>query len=415
MIKIKDGWNKIKNIIQNEKDKENNEKENLSKSYNNFILHYNDAKKAIKIDIDNIKNCKLSKYERDLVWLFFLGIIPFKNSSSWKKILSLEREKYSNLKKKYITKNIEEFIGLNRIDNTFKYDNYKEIFSKEEFDLLNLIKIDTDRTYQENDIFLLDEIKKILVKVLYIYAKEHPNYGYKQGMGDICGVFLYVLYKDFFLKNGFEKDEISSLFSSIHSNNVYLEYDLYLVFNKFMSRGISDFFLYNTIKYKKSFLGSKTLEEKISLSYDDINKCEDSELKKRVYILYYKTFKKVEPEFYNLLIKDVYPELFLVRWYLCIFTREFNLQQVVYLWDLIIMYEFVESKLYKNDKIKRHYNFIDCIALSMLINCKSNIIKKEDVNDIMSSIMHYPDNIPIEKICHNAIEIYSKLNPEINI
>ena len=415
MIKIKDGWNKIKNIIQNEKDKENNEKENLSKSYNNFILHYNDAKKAIKIDIDNIKNCKLSKYERDLVWLFFLGIIPFKNSSSWKKILSLEREKYSNLKKKYITKNIEEFIGLNRIDNTFKYDNYKEIFSKEEFDLLNLIKIDTDRTYQENDIFLLDEIKKILVKVLYIYAKEHPNYGYKQGMGDICGVFLYVLYKDFFLKNGFEKDEISSLFSSIHSNNVYLEYDLYLVFNKFMSKGISDFFLYNTIKYKKSFLGSKTLEEKISLSYDDINKCEDSELKKRVYILYYKTFKKVEPEFYNLLIKDVYPELFLVRWYLCIFTREFNLQQVVYLWDLIIMYEFVESKLYKTDKIKRHYNFIDCIALSMLINCKNNIIKKEDVNDIMSSIMHYPDNISIEKICHNAIEIYSKLNPEINI
>ena len=51
----------------------------------------------------------------------------------------------------------------------------------------------------------------------------------------------------------------------------------------------------------------------------------------------------------------------------------------------------------------------------MLINCKPDIIKKQDVNEIMSSIMHYPTNISIEKICKLAIEIYIKLNPELNI
>ena len=234
-------------------------------------------------------------------------------------------------------------------------------------------------------------------------------------MNDICGVFLYVLYKDYYLKNGFEKDEITSLYSVIHSNNVYLEYDLYLAFSKFMSKGIADFFLYNTAEYKKNVLGSKSIEEKIKLKYEDINSCEDSELKKRCYILYYHSFKKVEPDFYNLLYKDVYPELFLVKWYLCLFTREFKLEQVIFFWDLIIMYEFAESKLLKKVKNRRHFNFIDCIDLSMLINCKPDIIKKEDVSEIMSSIMHYPTDISSEKICKNALAIYTTLNPEINI
>ena len=415
MLKIKDGWKKIKNIIQVEKDKETIDKENFNISYNNFLIHYKDARKAVLKDIESIKKCKLSKYERDFTWLFFLGIIPFKNPTNWKKIISLEREKYSNLRAKYITKNIEDFIELKRINDSTKYDNYKEIITKEEFDLLNLIKVDTERTFQENDIFLLDIVKKKLATVLYIFAKENPKYGYKQGMNDICGVFLYVLYKDYYLKSGFEKDEMTSLYSIIHSNNVYLEYDLYLAFNRFMNKGIADFFLYNTAEYKSNILGSKSIEEKIKLKYDDINKCEDSELKKRCYILYYHNFKKVEPDFYNLLYKDVYPELFLVKWYLCLFTREFKLEQVVYLWDLIIMYEFAESKLAKKYKNRRHFNFIDCIALSMLINCKPDIIEKEDISEIMSSIMHYPTDISSEKICKKALIIYMTLHPEINI
>ena len=61
----------------------------------------------------------------------FLGIIPFKNHSSWKKIISLKREKYSNLRQKYITKKIEEFIELKRANDSFKYDNYKEIITRE--------------------------------------------------------------------------------------------------------------------------------------------------------------------------------------------------------------------------------------------------------------------------------------------
>ena len=406
---------KIKSIIKPEKAKDLLDKQHLDSSYSNFKFHYKEPSKAFLKDIDLIKKCKLTNTERSLIWLLFLDIIPFNNPSQWNKIISLARESYSKLRDKYITKEIETFIELKRAKDSILYDSYNTILKKEEFDLLNLIKIDVQRTYQEDEIFKLDIVKKKLVTVLYIYAKENLEAGYQQGMGDICGVFLYVLYKEFYLKSGFEKDELSSLYSLIHSNNVYLEYDLYLIFDKFMRKGIASFFLYNTSKYKENILGSKSIEEKLKLSLDDIINSNDSELKKRIYILYYINFKQFDPKFFDLLKNYVYPELFMLRWFLCVFTREFKLSQVVLIWDLIIMYEYVETHLLKKELLKTHLNFIEGAALSMLIHFKPFIIQKEDKNEILSGIMHFPEDIPIDKICKKAIEIYLKLNPEISV
>ena len=406
---------KIKSIIKPEKAKDLLDKQHLDSSYSNFKFHYKEPSKAFLKDIDLIKKCKLTNTERSLIWLLFLDIIPFNNPSQWNKIISLARESYSKLRDKYITKEIETFIELKRAKDSILYDSYNKKKKKEEFDLLNLIKIDVQRTYQEDEIFKLDIVKKKLVTVLYIYAKENLEAGYQQGMGDICGVFLYVLYKEFYLKSGFEKDELTSIYSLIHSNNVYLEYDLYLIFDKFMRKGIASFFLYNTSKYKENILGSKSIEEKLKLSLDDIINSNDSELKKRIYILYYINFKQFDPKFFDLLKNYVYPELFMLRWFLCVFTREFKLSQVVLIWDLIIMYEYVETHLLKKELLKTHLNFIEGTALSMLIHFKPFIIQKEDKNEILSGIMHFPEDISIDKICKKAIEVYLKLNPEISV
>ena len=406
---------KIKSIIKPEKAKDLLDKQHLDSSYSNFTFHYKEPSKAFLKDIDLIKKCKLTNSERSLIWLLFLDIIPFNNPSQWNKIISLARESYSKLRDKYITKEIETFIELKRAKDSILYDSYNAILKKEEFDLLNLIKIDVQRTYQEDEIFKLDIVKKKLVTVLYIYAKENLEAGYQQGMGDICGVFLYVLYKEFYLKSGFEKDELTSIYSLIHSNNVYLEYDLYLIFDKFMRKGIANFFLYNTSKYKENILGSKSIEEKLNLNFDDIINSNDSELKKRIYILYYINFKQSDPKFFDSLKNYVYPELFMLRWFLCVFTREFKLSQVVLIWDLIIMYEYVETHLLKKELLKTHLNFIEGVALSMIIHFKPFIIQKEDKNEILSGIMHFPEDISIDKICKKAIEVYLKLNPEISV
>ena len=51
----------------------------------------------------------------------------------------------------------------------------------------------------------------------------------------------------------------------------------------------------------------------------------------------------------------------------------------------------------------------------MLIHFKPFIIQKEDKNEILSGIMHFPEDISIDKICKKAIEVYLKLNPEISV
>jgi hypothetical protein len=102
MQKLKEGWNKIKNFLKNEEEEES--KSDLYLSFKNFSLHYKDPRKAILKDIDNIKSCKLPSYERDFVWLFFLGIIPFKHPENWQKILTSERANYLVTKKKIFFK-----------------------------------------------------------------------------------------------------------------------------------------------------------------------------------------------------------------------------------------------------------------------------------------------------------------------
>ena len=419
MLKLKEEWNKIINIIhtdKNENEEEKKEQEYINTSFQCFENHYKDPRGAILKDIEYVKKGKLNPACRDLLWYLFLGILPFKKANEWKSILANSRTDYEKIKSELITKDISDFIELKRINNTNNYDEYKNILPKEEFQLLNLIKIDVDRTYQDHEIFLLDVVKKKLINVLYIFAKKNPSIGYKQGMNDICGVLLYVLHKNYYLKNNFAKDEISFAYYIFHSNNEFLEQDLYLVYTKFMSKDIAEFFKYNDIKYKQNILGRKTLEEKLSMSNEEIMNCDDSALKKRVYVLYYKKFGCIESNLYEVLVSQIEPELFLVRWYVCVFTREFSLDQVVLLWDCIIFYEFVELKLHKKNNLNTHYNFMDSIALSMLINCKKDVIKQEDdINELMNSIMHYPDSIPIEKICKKAVDIYYKLNPDISI
>ena len=115
----------IKNIIHPEEEEEETiEEKYLKGAYKNFSLHYKDARKAIEKDINNIKNCKTKEYERDFIWLFFLGIIPFKKPASWQKILNEQRAKYLQLRNKYFSKDIEDFMVLKRVEDTYKYDGY---------------------------------------------------------------------------------------------------------------------------------------------------------------------------------------------------------------------------------------------------------------------------------------------------
>ena len=453
------------NNNNNQNQIEENEKKNKIKkkaedyvhlSYDNFLLHYTNGEKAIEKDIKNCKKMDIYSYNRDFIWLIFLGILPYKTSSNWKSIITDNRSLYDSYKKELITNEIEEFIDKKKIENKFhEYYKFQEILSKEDYDILDLIKLDVKRTFQHIDLFHLDKIQKILITILFIFSKKNKILSYRQGMSELCAIFLYVLYKEQVIKSAFIKNDESFLFYLFHYNNEFLEQDTYTMFSKFMLSGFINFFNYNDKQYENSYLNKLSPEQIKTISKKEIINSNDSELKKRIFLLFYDKFPLIDKNLYNFVSDKIYPDLIIFKWFICIFSREFEINHVLHLWDLILLYEFIdkyysnihkdkkskkEKKIDKNDKkinvikenniidnndsgknindeinLEKNYMFIDYIILSMLYKVKSSILKLKSSSKIMAFLMKYPENIDIKDICQKALDFYHKINPNNKI
>ena len=411
MVTIKSGIEKIKNLI--EKDEIDDAKKYVYKSLDTFKSYYKDFHKAFKNDFEKSTKGNLTDHNRDLLWFFCLDILAYDQPSNWKKIITDLRSDYLSLKLGLITKEIDDFIMINEEKGSKNYDICKDKLKDEDFQLLDLIKIDIERTYSNNELFRKEKIRRIMAYVLFIYSKKTPLLGYKQGMNEICAIFLYVLYKQYRLTTIFTKDNYSFLYFIFHSNNDFLENDLYLMYSSFMNKGIGESYLYS--HYKQSKLSSMSLDKKILLTKEEINKLDDSQIKKRMYHIFYVLLKNFDIEFYNEIINRIEPELFLFKWYLCFLAREFTINNVVHLWDLIFCYDFIEYRLVddKNNN-EYHFRFIDSIIVSMIICCKNDLMKLKNEKDsiFMDLLLHYPEKIKIEQIIKEALKIDSRLNQD---
>ena len=379
-------------------------------SFDKFKSYFTDFNKIFKLDLEKCKKGELPENNRDLFWFLCLDILPFKNTESWKQLLTDLRGDYLSLKLSLITKEIDEFILLEEKKGTDKYEEFRTKINEDDYETLDLIKIDIERTYQDMSVFKNIKYKRIMTYVLFIYSKKYSDYGYKQGMNDICAVFLYILHKDYLLTSQFLKDDLTFLYYIFHSNNDFLENDLYIFYSNFMNKGLSELYLYN--KIKENELNKIPLEKKINLTKEDIYSYEDSQINKRIYYIFYRLLQKFDIPLYNEMINRIQPELFLFKWYICFLTREFPINKVVHLWDIIFAYDFIQYKLINFNKEEYHFKFIESIFISMIICCKNTLMKTKDDNNFMNILIHYPDNIKIENIIKEAIKIDSIINPD---
>jgi len=411
--------NKNEIIIEDETIK-NEIKEYFINSYIGFKAHFNNCESAIKNDIKNIKIMKNLPNNRDLLWQIFLGVLPYKSKEDWNKTISEERTTYYESKKKLITKDIEEFIITKKVKDKYSlYFKYKDILSQEDYEFLDIIKVDVTRTFQKIELFKQEKIQKALINILFVFAKNNKEIGYRQGMSDLCAIFLYVIYKDKFLEASFIDDNTSFIYYLLYSNNEFLEHDTYSLFSRFMLKGYIQFFLYNDDKFINGDLSIIDTEKKKLLKKEEILNSNDSELKKRIFLVYYHEFPLVDNQLYQFMVDKIEPEIFIVRWYLCAFSREFPLSQLVEFWDLILLQQFLEDNNKKKAKNKIENNivfkFVDYIVLSMLINIKTLIMKKKTSYELMAFLMKYPKDIEFKNIYLKALEIYNKTKGNIKI
>ena len=60
-------------------------------------------------------------------------------------------------------------------------------------ELRRLIRQDVVRTFPDLEFFQAVTVRDILADVLFVYARAHPDLGYRQGMNELLGPIVFVL------------------------------------------------------------------------------------------------------------------------------------------------------------------------------------------------------------------------------
>ena len=363
-------------------------------------------------------NRKISPEERSFIYKILLNILPYNNPNSWKNVVKNQRNIYhsklNNLLS--INENILKFINCHAIKGTKDYEELFALLPSENKELLSLIKLDVDRTFQDLDLFHNNKIKELLTKILFVYSIDNPHPSYCQGMNEILGTLFLSFYPSL-IYNKFSNEEIEKENNETITNKEILYYylfgdeffeaDLFTIFSELMSRDLTVLYSYNEEKYRN--LNNQN-EDLNNLTIEDLKKSKESHLMKRIKKIFY-IYLKSDQEYFEILNRNIEPNLFLLRWILCMLNREISLKNIMWIWDCVFYYEFMEFTFQENkdssiDKEESRLNFLDYVCLAMIFDLKSDVINSEP-SVILGKFLKYPNEKNIKKIMKEAFK-YSK-------
>ena len=358
----------------------------------------------------------MKEYLRPIAWKIFLGVLPNTTSlKEWVEIISNQREEYKNKFKKYCK--IKKIVGdpLGESKKKKKSEN-----SVEDTKIKNLINIDLDRTYQEIDLFLQNKTRNILANVLYIWAKENPEVSYRQGMHELLANILIVFYPFYFTHNTkpkYKKEDILDFLKDVnlYQNDIYLFFhdeeeiqaDLFYTFESLMKKGMTN--LFDPHILQKDEPGYKLYEIFPQMWKDDSNEDKPTYVYRRSSLLIKEKLKSLDNELYSHFKKiDLNCEAFLQRYLRCIFCREFNLNDVFIIWDIIFHDYYINRSKEKYDFIYMEY-----IAMAMIFKIRDSL-KDGDQNECFSMLFKYPEIKDIMEIVKLSKKVETAINERLS-
>ena len=196
----------------------------------------------------------------------------------------------------------EDLFGNDTFEVRNKQMPGKGEMTKEETKMIKQIKIDVHRTMPEMEVFSHDILQCLMTRVLYVRSYKHPESGYVQGMNDLIAPFVLV-----FLGEQLQKmtDEISvvALEQCDPQKLKNAEADVYWC----LARVIDD--------VADNFIeGQPGIHKTISKMQKLIEQKEAALLK---------SLDEMDIKFMD----------FAYRWTHCYLMREFDIYQIIRLWD----------------------------------------------------------------------------------
>ncbi|GAB7339712.1 hypothetical protein MBLNU457_6282t1 [Dothideomycetes sp. NU457] len=220
---------------------------------------------------------------------------------------------------------------------------------------------DVDRCMPENTYFRQSDTQSMMVDILFVFCKLNPDISYRQGMHELLAPILWVVQLDA-VKNG-SSDEDFLLCQICDSR--FIEHDTFTLFSVVMQNA-------------KSFYEQAANRPKL-----DPTPGLENPIITRVHRIYNEYLTHLDPELSaHLHSMDLLPQIFLMRWIRLLFGREYDLDHVLSIWDVI----FAEDP---------SLEIVDMICLTMILRLRWDLLEA-DYNTALTLLIKYtlPDNGP---------------------
>ena len=294
---------------------------------------------------------------RSLSWKFLLGYIKNK-PEEWENYLDNKRNYYNNEKEKHIKKISHIKFKTHPLDiqSNSNYSGYLK-----DNHLIEIIDKDIKRTRTE-EIFFSKKVNSkkkethydIIKRILFFYAKLHPEIGYVQGFNEILAIIYYTFSKD---------------------KNLYfiegIEADSYFCFE----------ILVNI--FPNIYIASKDYDE--------------NGIRRKIYYIKFILFTIDYEMFSNLRENKVDIYVFLFRWFSLFFSQEFSIESTMKIWD----YLFCQNDIEK---------YLNILCLSAL-RIKRKLLCSKQISDIMMALQDFNDNdvnAILDQVDEISVEIENK-------
>ncbi|OWZ21486.1 Alpha-1,3-mannosyltransferase [Phytophthora megakarya] len=246
-------------------------------------------------------------------------------------VLAAQRERYERLKQHVVFQIDAD--GMTDPLTGAKDGSWTQYFTDES--LLEEINTDLERLYPAgNESFFQNELYMTTLRhVLFVWCRLHPDVAYRQGMHDVVAVVLYA-----FLYPAQRESEVQNL-------PEHAEADTFLVFEAVMLFLKPFFEIVKTPVTKKD--REKRLFASFSLKENDSGNgyrhslgAGDKEpaLHRLCHHIQYELLQQKDPQlYYHLQNLEIVPETYCLRWIRLLFAREYALQELLWIWDAMIM------------------------------------------------------------------------------
>ncbi|PRP72793.1 TBC1 domain family member 5-like [Planoprotostelium fungivorum] len=308
---------------------------------------------------------------RNLAWRLFLNVLPTQrglNHQQWPEVMAVHRKEYDALMAQYHVDPRNQGKELDpALNNPLSQNSdspWAAFWQNEE--LQKEIEQDILRTYPEKPFFQRNDIRQMMLRILFIHARQNPQLSYKQGMNELLAPIIYIVDREAVQPNTPDAQEGEPL--TVLLSSQYIEHDASALFTHLMNL-VKPWFAAdaNQKRREREAREQKPFSEQ---TFDD-----DTNV----------ILREKDPDLYRKLVElKIEPQLYMLRWIRLLLGREFHLEDVLMLWDAMLSYS--------DNPVTADLQLIDYICVAMLIFIRKSLLSN-DYNGAMRRLFKYP---PVE-------------------